>query len=80
MSEPKEHVNGRIPTALMERLRNAVWWIGRGYTNPKVFAQAMDKECLALEKKFNGGKPFPPRESELPNSRKRRKKRPQDGG
>jgi hypothetical protein len=73
MSEPKEHVNGRIPTALMERLRNAVWWFGRGLTVQELLEDALEKICTDLEKKHNGGKPFPQRQGELARSKRKNK-------
>ena len=60
-------------TALMERLRNAVWWIGRGLTVQELLEDALEKICTDLEKKHNGGKPFPQRQGELARSKRKNK-------
>jgi hypothetical protein len=66
----KESFNAKVECGLMERLRNAIWHIGRGLTLSKVLHWALKKQLEELEAQ-NGGKPFPQRESEIPKSPRR---------
>ena len=68
-------VNARIEPELIERLRNAVWWIGRGLTIQALIEEALESIAGTLEAKYNRGKPFPQRETELPKSPKTRRKK-----
>lgn len=52
---------------LAERLRNAVFHIGKGLTVNKVLTDALEKAVRELERKHNGGKPFPVRNGRLSN-------------
>jgi predicted DNA-binding protein len=57
----------RVDADLIERLRNAVWHLGRGLTITAVIEEAVTKAVEELET-HNHGKPFPPRSSKLPKS------------
>lgn len=70
----KEPVNARIDPALLERCRNAVWHIGRGKTLAWIVSEGMERVVSELEEEHNGGKPFPPRDGELPKSSRKRPK------
>jgi hypothetical protein len=50
----------RLDADLVERLKNAVWHLGRGLSVTSVIEDAIDEAVRELEKE-NGGKPFPPR-------------------
>lgn len=52
----------RVDDALMQRLRNAVWHLGKGRTITSVLSEGIEKEVARLEA-LNGGKPYPPRRS-----------------
>ena len=60
----------RIDPELMERLKNAVWHLGKGLTISSVMEQAILIIIEDLEKDNNNGKPFPPRRGKLPKSPK----------
>ncbi len=57
----------RPPEELAERLRNAVFFIGRGLTVNGVLVDALEKAVRDLERKHNGGEPFPARTGKLTN-------------
>lgn len=61
----------RMEEELIERLKNAIWHLGRGLTITSVVEEALRKALKELEA-HNGGKPFPPRRGELPKSPKPR--------
>jgi hypothetical protein len=61
-------VGVRFEPDVLERLRNAVFWIDRGLTVTGVVEEAA---LEALEREHNGGEPFPDRTAELPKSKKR---------
>jgi hypothetical protein len=67
----KESVSIRLDTKKMDRLRNAIWHVGRGLTISALLEEAVDTISDRLEVEYNGGKPFPSRESELPKSHRR---------
>jgi hypothetical protein len=48
----------RVDGALLDRLRNAVWHLGKGLTMASVVSSGIAKELAKLEA-LNGGKPFP---------------------
>ncbi len=62
-----------VPEEVAERLRNAVWHIGKGATVKGVCAEAILKKVEELERKHNNGVPFSQRETELPKSSRRKK-------
>lgn len=70
----KEPVNARVDAALLERARNAVWHLGRGRTLSGLVTEGLERVVAELEAAHNGGKPFPPRESELPKSGRKKPK------
>ena len=53
----KVPISIRIEEELVERLRNAVWHLGRGLTVTSIVEEAVEKALHGLEKQ-NGGKPF----------------------
>lgn len=63
----KVPVSMRIEEDAVERLRNAVWHLGRGLTVTSVVEEAVVKALRDLEK-HNGGKPFPARKTPLPKA------------
>lgn len=69
----KTRVIALVPAELAERLRNAVDALSgppnRLRLNATV-AAAVEEKVVALEKKFNKGKPFPQREGELAHGRR----------
>lgn len=72
----------RIEQAWIERLRNAVWHLGKGRTVASVLSAALEKELAELELQ-NGSKPYPPRrlssqalEQQLPQKRRNRRPGP----
>jgi hypothetical protein len=54
---------------LSERIRNYAYWTPGATLNEFLFAAAQ-KEIAHLERTLNGGKPWPPRRSELKPGRK----------
>lgn len=48
----------RLDDALFDRLRNAVWHLGKGLTITSVLSAALEKEVAKLEA-HHGGKPYP---------------------
>ena len=68
-----ERHRGQIPLRLdmdiLERLRNAVFWLGRGLTVQRVAERATTQALLELEKE-NGGKPFKQRTESLPRGQR----------
>lgn len=54
---------------LSERIRNYVYWTPGATVNEFLFTAAQ-KEIALLERTLNGGKPWPPRRSELKPERK----------
>ena len=62
-----EDVSFRVEQDIIERLRNAVWHLGRGITVTSVMEEAMAKAIRDLEKR-NNGKPFPARGAPLPKA------------
>lgn len=67
MVVPKVPVSIRIDEDVIERLRNAVWHLGRGLTVTSVVEDAVAKAIRDLEKQ-NGGKPFAMRGTPLPKA------------
>jgi len=57
----------RIEQDVIERLRNAVWHLGRSMSVTSVMQEAMAKAIRDLEK-HNNGKPFPTRGAPLPKA------------
>ena len=53
----KVPVSIRMDEEVIERLRNAVWHLGRGMTVTSVVEESVERAILGLEKQ-NGGKPF----------------------
>lgn len=67
---PKIPVSIRVDSELMERLRNAVWHLGKGLTITSVIEECVEGAVKELERQNNGA-PFPSRESKLPKSPKK---------
>lgn len=65
----KEPVGLRLEHDVIERLRNAVFWVGKGLTVNGVIEEATVKALEALESKHNGGRPFGQREGVIPKGR-----------
>jgi hypothetical protein len=59
----------RIRPALMERLRNAIWHIGKGLTLSSVIEEALLKIIEDMETRHNRGKPFRRAVASWPNRR-----------
>jgi hypothetical protein len=57
----------RLEAALMERLKNAIWYLGQGLTITSVVTAALEQAIRDLEA-HNNGKPFPPRQGRIPKS------------
>ncbi len=57
----------RIESELIERLKNAVWHLGRGLTITSVITKSLEDSIRELEAQ-NGGKPFPARTGRLAKS------------
>jgi len=55
----------RLDEELVERLRNAVWWIGRGLSITDLTGTALTREVEKLERQHNEGQPFPKRKGSL---------------
>jgi hypothetical protein len=68
---PKIPVSIRVDNDLMERLRNAVWHLGKGLTITSVIEDCVEQAVKELEKQ-NAGTPFPARGTKLPKSPKKR--------
>ena len=63
----KVPVSIRMDEGVIERLRNAVWHLGRGLTVTSIVEEAVEKALHGLEKQ-NGGKPFANRNTPLPKA------------
>ena len=61
----------RVDAELMERLKNAVWFLGQGLTITSVVEHSLEQAVKELESR-NGGVPFPPRKGKLPKSPKKK--------
>ena len=57
----------RVDEDLIERLKNAVWHLGRGLTITSVITKSLEESIRELEE-HNGGKPFPTRTGRLAKS------------
>ncbi len=58
----KEQLTVYVPTGLATRIRAAVWSLAgppEHLNLSEIATRALERECAALEKKYNGGKPFP---------------------
>ena len=64
----------RVEEELIERLKNAIWHLGKGLTITSVMVKALEQSIHDLEMQ-NGGKPFPPRQSRLAKSPTTKKKK-----
>lgn len=71
MPDDKELINARCDTANVERVRNAVFWIGQGLTFAGVVSRGLELAAQELEKEHNDGQPFRQRTRELPKSKKK---------
>jgi hypothetical protein len=65
----KEPVGLRLEHDVIERLRNAVYWIGKGLTVNGVIEEATAKALEELEARHNGGRPFAQRVGVIPKGR-----------
>ena len=63
----------RVESELIERLKNAVWHLGRGLTITSVITKSLEESIRELEAQ-NGGKPFPPRSGRIAKSPPPKKK------
>jgi len=68
---PKIPVSIRVDADLLERLRNAVWHLGKGLTITSVIEECVEQAVKELEKQ-NNGQPFAARGTRLPKSPKKR--------
>jgi hypothetical protein len=57
----------RVEEEQVERLKNAVWHLGKGLTITGVIVQAIEKRLMELETR-NNGKPFPQRRGRIAKS------------
>jgi len=64
----------RVEEELIERLKNAIWHLGKGLTITSVMVKALEQAIHDLEI-HNGGKPFPPRQSRIAKSSTPKKKK-----
>lgn len=69
----KQRVTITLPVALLERLRNAVYWTGHGPL-ASLIADALDDAVTLMEQ--SNGQPFPRRLAPLKRGRPRTKSRP----
>ena len=58
-----------LPASSIEELKNAVYWTPAGVTISDVATIALDRAVKVLQKKYNHGKPFKKRASELKGGR-----------
>lgn len=63
----KVPISARVDADVIERIRNAVWHLGRGLTVTSVIEEALGKAVHELER-HNGGKPFAARSTPLPKA------------
>jgi len=66
----KQRVTITLPVALLERLRNAVYWTGHG-TLARLIADSLDDAVAQMEQA--NGEPFPQRLAQLKRGRPRTK-------
>src|SRR5215467_4910330 len=69
----KQRVTITLPVALLERLRNAVYWTGHGPL-ARLIVDALDDAVTSMEQ--SNGQPFPQRLTPLKRGRPRTKSRP----
>lgn len=69
----KQRVTITLPVALLERLRNAVYWTGHGPL-ARLISDALDDAVTHMEQ--SNGKPFPQRLAPLKRGRPRTKSGP----
>ena len=69
----KQRVTITLPVALLERLRNAVYWTGHGPL-ARLIAEALDDAVTSMEQ--SNGQPFPQRLAPLKRGRPRQKSHP----
>lgn len=65
----------RVEEELIERLKNAIWHLGKGLTITSVMVKALEQAIHDLET-HNAGKPFPPRQSKIAKSAISKKRNP----
>ncbi len=70
MSE-KTTFNARLPSELLERVRNAIWHGGNRITITRIIEDALSSWVEAEENAHNRGKPFPRRTGDIPYSKRR---------
>ena len=63
----------KMDESLIERLRNAVWHVGRGLTMAGVMRSATLKALEELENDYSQDEPFPPRQGKLSVGKVRRR-------
>ncbi len=63
----KKNVTFSLDEELVERMRNACYWIGQGYTPSRIAEESIGRTIDALEKKHNAGQPFKRRRGDLPS-------------
>ena len=69
----KQRVTITLPVALLERLRNAVYWTGHG-TLARLITEALDEAVMQMEQ--TNGQTFPQRLTPLRRGRPRTKNQP----
>lgn len=68
-----ETFNCRMDRELLERMRNAVFELGKGLSLRRIAEEGSRIVLERLEKEHNNGEPFPQRTEELLQSRRRTK-------
>lgn len=66
---PKERFTAHIPVDLIDQVRNAIYWTPAFETLAAVTERGLRREVKALERKYNGGEPFPKRKANLKGGR-----------
>lgn len=61
----KEHLGAKLDPNLVESIRNAAWWIGRGLSLNSILEEGAIAEVARLKKLKNDGEPFPERDEDL---------------
>lgn len=68
--EARVQVPVRLKNKDLERLRDCIFWIGRGLSIQSLLEQAALDTIERLEKEHNHGRPFQPRTGEIPKGRR----------
>lgn len=65
----KEQFSLRIEHELVERARNASYSVP-GLTLTRITTEALRRYVATIEKRYNGGEPFPTRSEDLPRGQR----------